>query len=115
MGLLKNLKSVFHDDWCPTCKEPMQETFKQLYSLPMTVGHYVSHKDPSYYIKNAVKVERKADIPAGTYAFGIIRYHCIRCNKDVVKLSVFLPVRDQEKYEDAFLFQNGELDSLINR
>lgn len=81
--------------------------------LPMMVGHYTSHKDPEYYRKNLRKVNRKADIPVGTYACGMIVYRCPACSHRTVKLSIFLPVRDQEKYEDGFLFENGELDDLI--
>ena len=47
------------------------------------------------------------------YACGIITYWCSNCGRKVTKLSIFLPVRDIEKYEEAFLFENGEFDNFI--
>ena len=82
--------------------------------LPMMVGHYVSHKDASYYKKNLVKVSKKADIPTGYYACGITKYHCPECQSERVKLSIFLPVRDVEKLEEVVFYENGELDDFIN-
>jgi hypothetical protein len=32
-----------------------------------------------------------------------------------VRLEVFLPVRDQEKREESFYFDKGELDSFIRK
>lgn len=81
--------------------------------LPMMVGHYVAHKDADYYKKNLVPVDKKADIPTGMYACGIIEYKCPKCCHRAVKLSIFLPVRDQEKPEDAYLFENGEMDDFL--
>ena len=37
------------------------------------------------------------------------------CGHRVVKLLIYLPVRDRKKYEDAYLFEHGELDDLIFR
>ncbi len=113
MGFLRNFRAVFHDDWCRECKSVMEEERRQLYAMPMIVGHYVSHKDPEYYKQNLTPVNRKADIPSGQYACGIVAYRCPECLYKAVKVSVFLPVRDMEKYEDVFLFENGEMDSLI--
>ena len=107
------MRAMFHYDWCPECTEKMELTKKQLYMLPQTVGHYVSHKEAEYYKKNLVKVEKKADIPPGIYACGIYRYCCPKCDKKVIRLSIFLPVRDEEKYEDTIIFQNGEMDNFI--
>ena len=81
--------------------------------LPMTVGHYVSHENPDYYKKNLMKVSCKAEIPTATYACGITVYECQECGHRAVKLSIFLPVRDIEKPEDAFYFEKGELDDFI--
>lgn len=47
------------------------------------------------------------------YACGAILYECPECGHRAVKLSIFLPVRDVEKPEDAFYFENGELDDFI--
>ena len=77
------------------------------------VGHYVSHSEQVYQIKNVTQVNKKEVIHTGQYACGIIAYKCPECLHEAVKLSVFLPVRDVEKYEDAFLFENGEVDVLI--
>lgn len=113
MGLLHNLKAIFHDDWCSRCRTPMHEYYRQLYMLPVTVDHYVSHKDADYFIQNLIKVKRKADIPPGTYACGAIVYRCPACGHRLVKLSVFLPVRDQEKFEDYIYFEQGEMDDFL--
>lgn len=91
----------------------MDEVNRSLYMLPMYVGNYVSHKDANYYKKNLRKVDRKKDIPPGVYACGIISYKCPKCSHRMVKLSIFLPVRDQEKYEDFIYFENGELDDFL--
>ncbi len=55
----------------------------------------------------------KVDISVGMYACGIIEYKCSKCCHRAVKLSIFLPVRDQEKPEDVYLFENGELDDFL--
>ncbi|MDE5678921.1 MAG: hypothetical protein K2I01_00600, partial [Lachnospiraceae bacterium] len=73
----------------------------------------VSHKEPEYYRKNLRAVSRKADIPTGMYACGLIAYQCPQCSHRAVKASIFLPVRDQEKTEEAILFEKGELDDLL--
>lgn len=113
MGLFKKVRLLFHDDLCPTCMESMEERGRQLYMLPMMVGHYESHESALYYKKNLRKVCRKADIPTGQYACGIIAYRCPNCGYRKVKVSVFLPVRDQEKYEDTIYFENGEMDDFL--
>lgn len=117
MKMLKKIQSIFHDDWCKKCYTKMDVFDRHLYMLPMSVGHYVSHSDASYYKKNLYKVTRKADIPTGMYACGITRYKCSKCGYRVTKLSIFLPVRDQEKYEDFLYFEDGEFDEflLLNR
>ncbi len=113
MGFFRKLQALFHDDWCSICKTEMAETKRQLHMLPMTVGNYTAHSDAAYYKKNLVKVEKKAEIPAGYYACGIIAYQCPACGHRAVKLSIFLPVRDQEQYEDAYLFEKGEMDDFL--
>lgn len=115
MGILKKIRSVFHDDWCKNCSSEMIEKSRQLYMLPMTVGNYTSNKNASYYQKNLIRVNRKADIPAGQYACGIVSYKCPNCGYKVTKLSIFLPVRDQEKYEEFIYFENGELDQFLRQ
>lgn len=113
MKVIRKIQSFFHDDWCSECMEKMDVVKKQLYSLPMTVGHYVSHQDASYYIKNLIKVEKKKDIPVGYYACGIHSYRCPKCSHRFVKLTIFLPVRDQEKLEEVLFFDKGELDLFL--
>lgn len=113
MGFLRNIRAAFHDDWCGQCKKPMRETRRQLYMLPERVGHYHSHQDAEYFRCNLRKVNRKADIPTGLYACGAVGYQCPECGRHVVKLSIFLPVRDQEKHEDTVRFENGELDDVL--
>ncbi len=113
MGFLRKLRSNFHDDWCSECQNVMEERSRKLYMLPMMVGHYVSHNEPEYYKQNLILVNCKADIPTGKYACGIIAYRCPECFHKAVKLSIFLPVRDQEKYEDVFYFKNGEMDDFV--
>ena len=114
MGIIKKIKSLFHDDWCSDCQTEMLETYKQLFMLPISVGHYVSHNNAEYYKKNLVRVTSKKDIPVGIYACGIKKYRCSTCGRTIVNLSIFLPVRDQEKYEETICFKNGELDQFID-
>lgn len=61
-----------------------------------------------------IRVDKKADIPIGYYACGIYQYQCPNCKESLVKLSIFLPVRDQEKIEEIMYFKKGELDSFID-
>lgn len=114
MGIIKKFKSLFHYDWCSNCQLEMTETYKQLFMLPISVGHYISHDNAEYYKKNLIKVKNKKDIPIGIYACGITKYRCSTCGKALVKLSIFLPVRDEEKYEETICFKNGELDAFID-
>ena len=94
MSILRKIRSIFHDDWCSECTSVMETRKKQLYMLPQLVGNYVSHSNASYYKKNLIKVNKKAEIPTGYYACGIYEYRCPKCNNKLVKLSIFLPVRD---------------------
>lgn len=113
MKMIRKMRSFFHDDWCSECTEEMEVLKKQLYMLPMTVGHYVSHREASYYIKNLVKVDKKKDIPTGYYACGLHSYRCPKCGHRSVKLSIFLPVRNEEKQEEVLFFEKGEMDELF--
>lgn len=116
MGFLRGLRHIFHDDWCSRCTSEMETIRKQLYAMPdQTVGHYVSHHDPEYYKAHLVPVKRKAEIPVGMYACGIITYRCPECGHRAVKLSIFLPVRDEEKPQEAIYFENGEMDDFLWR
>lgn len=113
MGIIKKFKAYFNDKACPECYEDMDIEKRQLFMFPAMVGHYQHYDSPEYYLSNMVPVSQKADIPTGVYACGAIKYVCPKCGKKVVKLSVFLPVRDQEKYEDTIFFFNGEVDDLF--
>ena len=93
----------------------MGETFRQLYVLPMMVGHYSPHKDAEYYKRNLRRISCRADILPGVYACEIIAYRCSGCGRQVVKLSIFLPVRDQDKWEDSYFFEHGELDDFLRQ
>lgn len=113
MSFFRKIKGLFHEDWCPTCNGEMSLYEKQLFLLNETVSHYKEQRDPKYFIKNLVKVNRKSEIPPGMYACGIKTYWCSQCGKKIVFVQVFLPVRDMEKQEDAFYFENGELDQFL--
>lgn len=115
MGIFKKAKAWLRDDWCTECAVPMDAQKKQLFLLPMNVGHYESHNDAGYYRRNLIRVSKKADIPAGTYASGTYLYHCPGCGKHVVKVVNFLPVRDQEQIEEAFAFEDQDLYDFINK
>ena len=111
----RKVRSFFHKDWCKKCSFPLEEWKRQLFMLPIIAGHYVSHKEADYYRKNLVKVNSKKDIPVGYYACGIYVYHCSFCGNKRVKLSIFLPVRGEEKLEEVLYFEEGELDSFLER
>ena len=114
MGFIRKLREKFHDDWCSECTSEMEVIRRQLYALPtMTVGHYVRHEEPEYYKKHLVPVEKKAEIPTGMYACGITAYRCPQCGHRAVKLSVFLPVRAEEKAEQGLYFEHGEMDDFL--
>ena len=112
MGLFDGLKKHFGGNRCKVCKAELQLLSRQLYRLPMTVGHYSPHTDALYYLKNARPVANKAEIPTGYYACGAKVYRCPDCRKRIVTLDIFLPVRDQEMQEDILSFEKGELDEL---
>ncbi len=116
MGIFQKLKAALKDDWCSGCTVQMDEVGKQLYALPsMTVGHFQDIEDPNYYVQNLVKIQKKAEIPAGVYACGTYLYHCPQCGKTVAKLVVFLPVRDQEQVDGAHLFENKALIGFLQK
>lgn len=113
MGPFRKMRQIFHDDWCSRCTAEMEVIRKQLYMMPMYVGHYVSHEEPEYYKKNLIPVSKKADIPTGRYACGAITYRCPNCGHRAVKLDIFLPVRGVEKREDARYYERGEMDDFL--
>ncbi len=113
MHLFRKIRSIFHDDWCSQCYTDMEVRGKRLFMLPVMVDHYVHHDDAKYFMKNLIRVSKKKDIPTGYYACGIVSYKCPNCGEALVKLTVFLPVRDQEKDEDYIYFKNGELDTFL--
>lgn len=101
---------MFHDDWCSECLAEMEVTRRQLYAMPeQRVGHYIPHEDAEYYRKALVPVRKKAEIPTGMYACGLTAYRCPNCGHQAVKVSVFLPVREEEKIEQSLYFDHGEL------
>ncbi len=92
----------------------MDVMHKQLFALPdVTVGHYCSHEEPGYFREHLVPVGKKAQIPAGMYACGLHQYRCPQCGNRRTKLTVFLPVREEEKIEEILFFDHGELDGLV--
>ena len=114
MGLIRKMRAILHDDWCSQCQSEMDVVRKQLYALPtQRVGQYREQDDPAYYKKNLVPVEKKAQIPTGMYACGMHVYRCPQCAHRAVKLTVFLPVRDQEKTEQLLYFEDGEMDDFV--
>ena len=113
MGILRWMRAALHDDWCSKCCEPMDHEAKQLFFLPQRVGHYQKHEDVQYYLDNLVRVEKKAEIPTGYYACGAYVYYCPRCARRVVKLVIFLPVRDEEMMEDVYVFEDERLVKLV--
>lgn len=113
MGIFKKVRAALRDDWCSKCCEPMDHEEKQLFFLPQRVGHYRKHEDVEYYLENLELVEKKADIPTGYYACGAYVYFCPRCAKRIVKLLIFLPVRDEEMIEDVHVFEDERLRELV--
>ncbi len=112
--MFRKLRERFHDDWCSACTAQMETVKRQLYAMPgQRVGHYVSHDKPEYYTQNLVPVVRKAEIPTGMYACGIVAYRCPECGHRAVKLTIFLPVRESEKVEQTLYFEHGELDAFL--
>ena len=49
MGLIQKIRSFFRDDICKQCQIQMEEKKRQLYMLPMMVGHYQEHKNADYF------------------------------------------------------------------
>lgn len=112
MGILDGLFKKNRADWCSGCKTEKTVVSHLLFWMPMTVGHYVSHKNADYYLKNLRPVANKAQIPAGYYACETKMYRCTLCGRRTAALRIFLPVREQEKVEETVTFSNGELDTL---
>lgn len=113
MGFIKKLRGHFHDDWCSQCLNQMDMVKKQLYAMPfVTVANFSFCKDADYYKRHLVKVSKKAEIPKGTYACGIHNYRCGHCGHRAARLTIFLPVRDQELVEGLLYFDKGELDDF---
>lgn len=114
MGIFRKIRAAFHDDWCNLCQSEMDVVHKQLYALPdLTVDHYISHETADYYREHLVPVSKKAQIPPGMYACGLHAYRCPNCGHRRIKLTTFLPVRDQEKIEEILFFDHGELDGFL--
>lgn len=114
MGIFRKMRAMFHEDWCSLCQSEMDVMHKQLFALPdVTVGHYCSHEEPGYFREHLVPVGKKSQIPAGMYACGLHQYRCPQCGNRRTKLTVFLPVREEEKIEEILFFDHGELDGLI--
>lgn len=114
MTLFRQLRERFHDDWCSRCTKEMEIERKQLYAMPeQLVGHYVSHTDAEYYKTHLTPVTRKADIPPGMYACGLILYRCPYCGHTAVKLTAFLPVRGEEMISEALYFEDCSLDQFL--
>lgn len=114
MGFFQKAKAWLLDDHCTGCAVPMDTVKKQLYMLPnLIVGHYVAYDDPHFYESHMVQVNKKADIPTGFYACYAYVYQCPKCHKQVVKLKIFLPVRDQEQLEDTYLYEEPSLIKFV--
>ncbi len=115
MSFFRKIRAPFHEDWCNECGATMDVMQKQLFMLPVMVDQYEPTKKASYFTSNLIKVGKKSEIPVGYYACGAHSYRCPDCGAKLVRLSVFLPVRDEEKYEDFIFFKNGEMDEFLRR
>lgn len=116
MGLFSRMLARLQDNWCRDCKREMEEARRRLFALPnQTVGHYVEHTDPGYYMEELWTVDSKGDIPPGMYACGAIQYRCPQCGRRITVLDPFLPVRDKEKHEGALVFEDRALDDFLWR
>ncbi len=114
MGLFRKIKNRMREDWCSKCQDEMNLAGKQLYALPtMMVGHYIAHEDAAYYRNNLVPIRKKAEIPTGMYACGIHHYRCPLCGDHVYRLTVFLPVRDEEKLEQKLCYGYEEMGAFF--
>ena len=114
MGLMGRIYACFHSDCCGSCQSRLKLEREQLYALPCrTVDRYVRCDDAGFYKRALVKVKGKADIPTGMYACRVHRYRCPMCGKKMVRLTVFLPVRDEEMVEQILRFEDGEMDGFI--
>ena len=117
--MLDWLKRIFFGDGCSKCgsRVPPVLINKRLFALPtMTVGHSThlwEEGAAEYLIQHLVPISKKAEIPAGMYACGVVSYRCPECGYHWVQADIFLPVRDQEKHEQNIWFKNGELDCLL--
>ena len=108
--MFRKIRRLFQDDLCSDCASKMEMTRKQLYAMPTQWGgHYGPHTDAVFYKRNLTLVKKKADIPVGMYACGLIAYRCPQCGHRTVKASIFLPVRGEEKMEQTLYFDQGEL------
>ena len=113
MGIFSTITKRFKDNWCKECKSEMNTAAKQLFWMPMTVGHYTEHKDAGYYLKNLQPIMNKKQIPPGYYACEVTMYRCSGCGKRITVVSPFLRVRNEEKNEIGQIYEKGELDSLF--
>lgn len=113
MGVFNAITKRFNPNWCKSCKTEMNTVSCRLFWMPMTVGHYIDHKDAGYYLKNLQPIMNKAQIPPGYYACEANMYRCPDCGRRVAAISPFLQVRNEEKTEITRRFENGELDSLF--
>ncbi len=115
-NLIRSIKAPFRDDWCKKCGRSMNHPHQRLFAITdMRVGHYESHTEIDYYRGALWPVTSRSEIPAGVYACRAEEFHCPRCGRRKVKLTIFLPVRHHDKPEEIITFDNGKaLDFLWN-
>lgn len=116
MGLLDKLKAKLRDDWCADCSRKLEiQGEPRIYSLPMMVGQYREHDDPVYYLRNLRPVFDIKSLPNGQYASRMTILRCPGCGCRRERLSIFLPVRGEEKFESVHFFENDELRELAEQ
>ncbi len=114
MGWMGKLYACFHRNCCESCLCEQDLVREQLYALPtMQVGRYIRCSDVRYYRRALEKVRSKTEIPTGMYACRIQKYLCPKCGKKMVRLTIFLPVRDKEMVEQVLYYNDGEMDGFI--
>ncbi len=114
MNIIKAIRAPFQDSWCKKCFRTMDETHNQLFAMAgVTVAHFRPHADPEYFLRTLKPIPSLSNLPAGLYACRGVRYHCPKCGRTLVRLSIFLPVRGKEKEEEDVYFDRGQVDRLF--
>ena len=99
---------------CEQCKTKMEDVSSYLYLIPVHIDD--KHEESAeYYIKNAIPIQSKEQIPTGNRACYMYVFQCPQCGHRKVSIVDFLNVRGQELVKGGDIYPYEKFEQFFYR